>query len=95
MYSILMVTLFGLLIGLVARYALPGHVPDGRVASMLMGVFGAFCGDLLGGVFGLRAGQPGGFLLCMLGAILVVAAYQMLARRRHLRLPIRHASRPV
>ena len=85
MYLILFL-LFGLGVGAVARWIFPGDVRGGWVTSMTIGVFGALFGGLLGRLVGLYGpAQPAGFLLSMLGAVLLVGAYHSLARHRPLR----------
>jgi uncharacterized membrane protein YeaQ/YmgE (transglycosylase-associated protein family) len=85
MYFVLFL-LFGLCVGIVARWIVPGDVRGGWVTSMTIGVFGALFGGLLGRLLGLYGpGQSAGFLLSVLGAVLLVGGYHALARHRPLR----------
>jgi uncharacterized membrane protein YeaQ/YmgE (transglycosylase-associated protein family) len=78
--------LFGLVVGIVARWIVPGDVRGGWATSMTIGVFGALFGGLLGRLVGLYGhGQPAGFLMSVLGAVLLVGGYHALARHRPLR----------
>ncbi|WP_237226277.1 GlsB/YeaQ/YmgE family stress response membrane protein [Rubinisphaera sp. JC750] len=73
--ALLMWCLFGLAVGAIARFLVPGRQPMGMVGTILLGVAGSF----LGGFFGfLLLGdgnplQPAGFLASLIGAILVLA----------------------
>jgi uncharacterized membrane protein YeaQ/YmgE (transglycosylase-associated protein family) len=50
---------------------------------MALGVAGAFAGGLLGRALGFyREGEPAGFIMSLLGAIVLVVGYQAITRRR-------------
>jgi len=75
--------LFGLLIGLVAKLLMPGRDPGGFIVTMLLGIAGAVVGGFLGRAAGLYAtGEPAGFVMATLGAILVLVIYRMAVRPR-------------
>ena len=82
--SLIMFLGFGLVVGTPARLiAVPGREPGGLGMSILFGVLGSFLGGFLGRAFSLyREGRPAGFLVSLVGAILVVAAYRAFARRK-------------
>jgi uncharacterized membrane protein YeaQ/YmgE (transglycosylase-associated protein family) len=80
---LLVFLLFGLIVGALARFIVPGREPGGWLVSMLLGVAGSFVGGLLGRSLGLyREGEPAGFMMSLLGAILLVVAYHAITRRR-------------
>ena len=80
---ILIFLLFGLVIGTLARFIVPGREPGGWVISMLIGVGGAIVGGYFGRVIGLyNEGQPAGFFMSLLAAISLVVVYQALSSRR-------------
>jgi uncharacterized membrane protein YeaQ/YmgE (transglycosylase-associated protein family) len=75
--------IFGLVVGALARFIVPGRERGGWIVSMLIGIVGSFVGGMLGRAFGIyRTGQSAGFLMSLLGAILLVVAYHAVARRR-------------
>lgn len=75
--------LFGLLVGAVARLLVPGRQSGGWGVSMLLGVAGAVVGGLVGRAVGLyREGESAGFIMAVLGAVLLVVVYQVIMRRR-------------
>ncbi len=80
---IVLFLLFGLVVGTLARFLVPGREPGGWVISMAIGVGGAVVGGYFGRVVGLyREGEPAGFVMSLLAAISMVLAYKALIRRR-------------
>jgi uncharacterized membrane protein YeaQ/YmgE (transglycosylase-associated protein family) len=78
----ILMLLFGFVVGAVARWMTPGHAPGGWAVSMIIGVLGSFLGAYLGQLVGLYTeGQPAGFIMSVLGAIALVLGYRALAKR--------------
>lgn len=74
--------LIGLIIGLVARFLMPGRDPMGFILTAVLGVIGAFVASFIGQSLGWYGqGQPAGFLAAVLGAMLVLFVYRMTLRR--------------
>ena len=81
--SVLLFLLFGLIVGAIARFIVPGREPGGWVISMILGVMGSFLGGFIGRSLGwYRDGEPAGFVMSLLGAVILVAIYHLLTRRR-------------
>lgn len=79
---ILVWILFGLIVGVVAKFLMPGRDPGGFVITIVLGIVGAFVGGYVGRVLGwYREGDPVGFVMAVLGAILVLAIYRMTVGR--------------
>ena len=79
--------LFGLIVGIVAKLLMPGRDPGGFIVTILLGIVGA----LLGGFLGRAAGWYGpndaaGFLMSVLGAVLVLFIYRKMTSSRSVRL---------
>jgi uncharacterized membrane protein YeaQ/YmgE (transglycosylase-associated protein family) len=73
--------LFGLVVGIVAKLLMPGHRPGGIIATMLVGIIGAWLGGLLGRALGMYPeGHSAGFLMALVGAIVVLLVYGFLTR---------------
>jgi uncharacterized membrane protein YeaQ/YmgE (transglycosylase-associated protein family) len=73
---------FGLVVGIVAKLLMPGRDPGGFIITMLLGVVGAMLGGFLGRAFGFYGpNQAAGFLMSVVGAILVLFVYRKMARR--------------
>jgi uncharacterized membrane protein YeaQ/YmgE (transglycosylase-associated protein family) len=73
--------LFGLLIGLLARAVLPGRQHMGLIMTMILGVVGAWLGGWIGRVTGMyQEGQKAGFVMAVVGAIILLVIYSIATR---------------
>jgi uncharacterized membrane protein YeaQ/YmgE (transglycosylase-associated protein family) len=73
---------FGLVVGIVARLLMPGRDPGGFVITIILGVVGALLGGFVGRALGwYREGDPVGFVMAVVGAVILLAIYRMVARR--------------
>ena len=81
--SILSWILFGLVVGLLARFLLPGRDPMGWIATTLLGVAGSFFGGLVASLFtgGPAQLQATHFLGSLLGAIALLLVGRLVAPR--------------
>jgi uncharacterized membrane protein YeaQ/YmgE (transglycosylase-associated protein family) len=80
---LLLFLLFGLVVGVVARFLVPGREPGGWVLSILLGIAGAYVGGFLGRAFGFYGtGQAAGFVISVLGAVLLLIVYHALRGNR-------------
>jgi uncharacterized membrane protein YeaQ/YmgE (transglycosylase-associated protein family) len=74
--------LVGLLVGVVAKFLMPGRDPGGAVVTILLGIGGSVVAGFLGRSIGWYAdGEPAGFIASVLGAIVLLLAYRALRRR--------------
>lgn len=75
--------LFGLVVGIVAKFLMPGRDPGGIIITIVLGIVGALVGGFIGQALNLyQPGEPAGFVGATLGAILVLWIYRMATRRR-------------
>ena len=81
--SILWTIIIGLIVGALAKFVMPGKDPGGFIVTTLLGIVGALVGSWLGRALGLyTAGQPAGWIMSVVGAIIVLAIYRMVIGRR-------------
>jgi uncharacterized membrane protein YeaQ/YmgE (transglycosylase-associated protein family) len=76
--------LMGLVVGILAKWIMPGPDPGGIIITILLGIAGAFAGGLIGSLVGL--GSVSGFnlgslALAVVGALLILWGYRMLRGR--------------
>ena len=83
MVDILLWILFGLLVGVVAKFIFPGRDPGGIVLTTVLGIVGAMVGGWLGRVLGFyRPGEVAGFIMAVVGAIVILALYRVVTSGR-------------
>ena len=81
--SIIWAIIIGFIVGLVAKFLMPGRDPGGFIITTLLGIVGALVATFLGQALGLyAAGQSAGFIASVIGAIIVLAIYHMVRGRR-------------
>jgi uncharacterized membrane protein YeaQ/YmgE (transglycosylase-associated protein family) len=73
---------FGLVIGAIAKLIMPGRDPGGIIVTMLLGIVGGVLGGWIGQALGIySAGEPVGYVMATLGAIVLLTIYRMTTRR--------------
>ena len=83
MLSLLWTALIGLIVGALARLILPGKDPGGMLVTMIIGIAGSFLGTFMGRLVGhYQEGQSAGFIMSLVGAIILLAIYRLVARRQ-------------
>jgi uncharacterized membrane protein YeaQ/YmgE (transglycosylase-associated protein family) len=77
MLSLLWTALIGLIVGAIAKLLMPGKDPGGWIVTMILGIAGSFVASYLGQAVGwYREGQSAGFIMSVLGAILLLFLYR-------------------
>lgn len=75
--------LFGLVVGIIAKLLMPGRDPGGFIVTILLGIAGALIAGFIGRAMGLYGpDDSAGWLMSILGAIILLAIYRMMVRRR-------------
>ncbi|MBX9595828.1 MAG: GlsB/YeaQ/YmgE family stress response membrane protein [Roseomonas sp.] len=74
--------IIGLIAGAIAKFVMPGRDPGGIIVTILLGIVGALVATWLGQAIGwYRAGEGAGLIGAVVGAIIVLVVYRMVARR--------------
>ncbi len=82
--------IIGLIVGAVAKLLMPGRDPGGFIVTILLGIAGAFVGGWVGQQLGIGSTEGvtsfdlGSLGLALLGAIILLALYRLVAGRRRL-----------
>ena len=76
--------LFGLIIGVIAKAVMPGRDPGGIIVTILLGIAGSLLGGFLGRALGFYGPnqQAAGWILSVIGAIVLLGIYRVLIGRR-------------
>jgi len=74
---------FGLVVGVIAKLIMPGRDPGGIIVTMALGIVGALLGGFLGRALGFYGPQQAaGWLMSIVGAIVVLMIYRLMVGRR-------------
>ena len=81
--SILWTIIIGFIAGVVANFLMPGkNEPSGFILTTILGIVGAFVASYLGQVLGFYGpGEGAGFIGAVVGAIVVLFVWGMVARK--------------
>lgn len=81
--SIIWAIIIGFIVGLIAKFLMPGRDPGGFIVTALLGIVGAVLATFLGQAMGLyAAGQSAGFIASVIGAMIVLFIYHLIRGRR-------------
>jgi len=73
---------FGLIVGAVAKFLMPGRDPGGWIVTILLGIAGALVGGFLGRAVGWYGpNDTAGFLMALVGALVLLGLYRLTLRR--------------
>lgn len=82
MLSILGWVVFGLIVGALAKLVMPGRDAGGVLVTMGLGIAGALVAGFIGRLLGwYQPGEPAGFLMATLGAVLLLFIYRRFGTR--------------
>jgi len=83
MFGLLWTALIGLIVGAIAKFIMPGKAPGGILITMVIGIAGSFLGTWIGRLVGhYEPGQSAGFLMSLIGALILLAIYHFIKRRQ-------------
>ena len=82
MFHLLWIAIIGLIVGAVAKLIMPGKDPGGIWITMAIGIVGSIFATWLGRIIGLYPeGASAGFIMSVIGAIILLAIYHFIRRR--------------
>jgi uncharacterized membrane protein YeaQ/YmgE (transglycosylase-associated protein family) len=83
MMHLIWTALIGLIVGALAKLIMPGKEPGGIFITMLIGIAGSFLGTFLGRAIGhYEPDQSAGFLMSLVGALILLGIYHLIRRSR-------------
>ena len=81
--TIIWAIIIGFIVGIVAKFLMPGRDPGGFIITAVLGIVGALVATFLGQAMGIyAAGQSAGFIGAVIGAIVVLFVYHLIRGRR-------------
>lgn len=80
MSSIIGTILVGLIVGVIARFLMPGRDPMGWIVTILLGIAGSFLASYGGTALGLYPqGSPVGWIASIIGAMILLLIYNLVS----------------
>jgi len=82
--GIILTIVIGFIAGIIAKFLMPGdNEPSGFILTTILGIVGAFVATFLGQALGwYNAGEGAGLIGAIVGALIVLFVYSMVAGRR-------------
>lgn len=81
--GILWTILIGFIVGLVAKFLMPGRDPSGFIITVIIGIVGSVIATYLGRFMGFyQVGESAGFIAAVLGAIILLFVYRAVTGKR-------------
>ncbi|HYW55884.1 MAG TPA: GlsB/YeaQ/YmgE family stress response membrane protein [Polaromonas sp.] len=81
--GIIWTILIGFIVGIVAKFLMPGRDPAGFIITVLIGIVGSVVATYLGRALGFyQVGESAGFIAAVLGAIILLFIYRMVTGRK-------------
>lgn len=82
MLALLWEILIGLVVGVIAKLIMPGKDPGGMLVTIIIGIAGSISATFLGQLIGwYKQGQSAGFMMSILGAVLILWIYRLVKSR--------------
>ena len=81
--GIILTIIIGFIAGVIAKFLMPGrNEPSGFILTTILGIVGAFVATFLGQAIGwYRAGEGAGLIGAVVGALIVLFIWGMIASR--------------
>jgi len=73
--------IFGLVVGVIAKLLMPGRDPGGFIITAILGMAGSLLGTFIGRALWGGSNYAAGWIMSILGAILLLWLYRMFAHR--------------
>ena len=81
--SIIWTILIGFIVGIVAKFLMPGRDPAGFFITAIIGIVGSSVATYLGRFLGFyQVGESAGFIAGVIGAIILLFVYRMVTGRK-------------
>lgn len=81
--GIIWTIIIGLIVGVVAKFLMPGRDPGGFIITAIIGIVGSVLATYIGRAMGFyQMGESAGFIAAVLGAIVLLFLYRLVVGRK-------------
>lgn len=83
--GIISAVIFGLIAGIAAKAIMPGKDPGGCIVTSILGIIGAVVGQWISTLLGFGDNDKwtlGGFVMAVVGALVVLGIYRLLTGKK-------------
>jgi uncharacterized membrane protein YeaQ/YmgE (transglycosylase-associated protein family) len=81
--GIIWTIVIGFVVGLLAKFLMPGRDPGGFIITVVIGIVGSLIATYGGQALGLyRPGEGAGFIGSLIGAIILLVIYRLIRGRK-------------
>ena len=81
--GIIWTIIIGFIVGIVAKFLMPGRDPAGFIITALIGIVGSVVATYLGRAMGFyQVGESAGFIAAVLGSIILLFIYRMVTGKQ-------------
>jgi uncharacterized membrane protein YeaQ/YmgE (transglycosylase-associated protein family) len=74
--------IFGLVVGVLAKFLLPGKDPGGLIVTALIGLAGSMIGTFIGRTLRGNADYASGWIMSIIGAMILLGAYRLMFAKK-------------
>jgi len=81
-HGYIMTFIIGLVVGIIAKFLIPGKDPGGFIITAILGIAGSFLATWLGRALGwYQEGATAGWIASIIGAIILLIIYRMFSKK--------------
>ena len=82
MFGLIGTIIFGLIVGIIAKFLMPGKDPSGFFITAIIGIVGSLVGGFIGRALGLyKEGDAAGWIMSIVGAMILLFVYHLVVKR--------------
>ena len=81
-HGYIMTFIIGLVVGIIAKFLMPGKDPGGFIITAILGIAGSFLATWLGRALGwYQEGATAGWIASIIGAIILLVLYRFFSKK--------------
>lgn len=81
-HGYIMTFIIGLVVGIIAKFLMPGKDPGGFIITAILGIAGSFLATWLGRAMGwYQEGASAGWIASIIGAIILLVLYRFFSKK--------------